>query len=122
MSHHAHESLVVAVVVREGPDGQPEVWTRKRPAHADGRNSMYAGRWETLAKPLRHGQCPMRAIQEPFNDIFDIREQDLPKVRVMGMLTEDVNIVITTSPDPLACSDPRLGPEELKKCKTERMK
>jgi len=105
MSLHAHESLVVAVVVREGPDGQPEIWTRRRPEHADGRNRMYAARWEALAKPLRHGECPMQAIQEPFRDIFDIHDGNFFKVRVMGTEDEDVDIVITTVPDSQNCID-----------------
>lgn len=123
ISREAHESMVVAVVVRQGADGTPEVWTRKRPAHTDGRNQMYVGRWEALAKPLQHGECPMRAIQEPFRDHFDLTEHtDFQKVRVMGMHKEDVNIVLTTTPSFSECTDQTLTPHELKTCKEARKK
>jgi len=123
MSREAHESLVVAVVVREGADGSPEIWTRKRPVHADGRNQMYAGRWEGLAKPLQHGECPMRAIQEPFGDHFDLTEHtDFQNVRVMGMQKEDINIILTTTPSFAECTDPALSPDELRKCQQARQK
>ena len=123
MSRDAHESMVVAVVVRERADGTPEIWTRKRPLHADGRNRMYAGRWEALGKPLLHGETPMKAIQRPFRDIFGLSQaSDFKKVRVMGTLTEDVKILVTTTSDKSACIEPKLSQVERTKCQLEQQK
>ena len=123
MSRDAHESMAVAVVVREGQDGEPEIWTRRRPAHADGRNRMYAGRWEALGKPLQHGETPMRALQEPFRDIFDISTaDDFQNVRVMGTLPEDINVVVATMSDKYACIEPSLSQAEKTKCQDEQSK
>lgn len=123
ISRDAHESLVVSVVVREGSDGQPEIWTRRRPAHVDGRNQLYAGRWEALAKPLRHGESPIAAIQMPFREIFGMSENsDFRNVRIMGTLDEDVNVVLTTVPDDFACMDANLSRVALQNCEKENMR
>ena len=123
ISRDAHESLVIAVVVREGSDGQPEIWTRRRPEHADGRNRMYAGRWEALAKPLRHGESPPAAIQGPFRDLFNMNDQsDFRNVRIMGTLDEDMNSALTTLPDDFACMDRNLSNVARQNCVRENMK
>lgn len=123
ISRDAHESMAVAVVVREGQDGAPEIWTRRRPAHADGRNRMYAGRWEALGKPLQHGESPLRALQQPFRDIFDMSDSnDFQNVRVMGTLPEDVDVVVATTSDKYACIDPNLSQAERTKCQNEQKK
>lgn len=123
ISRDAHESLVIAVVVREGADGQPEIWTRRRPEHADGRNRMYVGRWEALAKPLRHGESPIAAIQRPFREIFDMADSnDFRNVRVMGTLDEDVNVVLTTIPDDFSCMEGNLSSVARRDCERENLK
>ena len=58
------KSLQVATL---GKDGAPEIFTRKRPLHADGRNEMYAGRWEGLGKPIEHGESLFNALQPEFS-------------------------------------------------------
>jgi hypothetical protein len=120
MSNDAHESLAIAVVVREGKDGEPEIWTRKRPASVDGRNRVYSGRWEALGKPLTHGESPVRALHTVFNDIFGFSEAEFENVHVMGTFDDDMHNIVTLWPDATLCIDPSAGEEELAKCRQQR--
>ena len=65
----------------------------------------------------------MRALQQPFRDIFDISTaDDFQNVRVMGTLPEDINVVVATMSDKYACIEPSLSQAEKTKCQDEQSK
>ena len=124
LSRDAHEILAIAVVVRLGKDGAPEIFTRKRPLHADGRNEMYAGRWEGLGKPIEHGESLFNALQPEFSKFFDMDKagSDFEKVRVLGLAPEDVNQVVTAKPEMTECAGTKFTDQERVQCRKERDK
>ena len=87
-----------------------------------GQQAVYTGRWETLGKPLLHGESPIKALHTAFYDIFGFSEENYENINILGTLEDDIHSVVTLWPDATLCVDASVGEEELAKCRRQRDK